>query len=192
MKQQFGALLKKKYSFIKDEVINKLWNNLLEIISKYNLNINNAEILCDGDSSIIYIFDKYVIKILSNGYNIKNYTSKSNYILKPLDELSEIQLFSNLEIPFSVIICDKLNTLDISNTDVKEIVNNLLSDDYAFLDIKKENFGKNSNGDVLLLDYGELFRKDLDPEYEIHKNICISKLTKFINSNTQNNKHMKR
>ena len=74
------------------------------------------------------------------------------------------------------MVSKKLNTTGITNNDIINLYVKLRNDGYLWYDTKIDNVGKDENGNILLLDYGELININNLDEYntklqlEYHRN----------------------
>lgn len=180
-RENFINCMRKKYSIMSDDTLNEAWKKVMFLCEKYNLDMNDAVFIEGGDSAVLYMFDDLVIKICSHGVELKEYLSHSKHILQPIEEEVINFNFRNIiNLPISILLVEKVNTDNISVDDTVRVIHKLLDDNYASLDIKTSNIGVNSEGEYVLLDYGELFYKDYDSNYAEHYNMCLNRLDKFV------------
>lgn len=172
---------------LNDELLDELWDSVLKMCQKYNLDINKCDFSQGGDSAFILIFDEYVIKIAGYGRVMSDYVSHSNHIVQPIEEVNaEDKSRPKARAIYSVLLEEKLDLEHVGAFDVANAIRNLVRDGYAPLDIKESNFGWDKNGNLRLLDYGELFYKDEDKSFEYHQQLCLKKLDEFVERELDN------
>lgn len=144
-----------------------------------NLDINSITKISNGESSISFEINDEIIKITfmqyKNHISLKEYVSHSESILQPNFELvnDNVKWYRSSA---KFIILKKLNLKGITNNDILSLYVKLRNDGYLWYDTKIENVGKDENGNILLLDYGELiYINDLDEynkslQLEYHRN----------------------
>lgn len=135
------------------------YNCLLEMIFKVcilkNCLLEDFKLLKCGQDSITFEVNDSIVKVTTCFYNTKllsDYVSHSKFILKPNIELSCV--IDNKV--FTVLEFDKLNVKNIKNSDVFIMYIHLREDGYLWYDPRKSNLGKDSEGGLFLIDYGQL------------------------------------
>jgi hypothetical protein len=138
--------------------------------------IDSISLVHIGQDAIILECNNIIIKITNLDYGtntLTEYIGHSNNILKPITE----QKIEIKERKVTVLTQVKLNTEKIKPSDSFEIYCKLRDDGYLWYDQKKENLGKDENGNLLLFDYGQLtYIKNMEPylqerELDTHKNM---------------------
>lgn len=179
---------KKTNKYISDENIKNIYEGILRICQRNNIDINNLNYLAEGESSLVFEYMGKIIKFIPipKGINLIDYLGDSKLILKPLDEiLVPIKYPMGFEFNMSIIIEKKLNTnANISVNKALTFANDLLKDGYVWLDIKPRNLASDINGNIKLIDYGELFNKRFDNNYHNH----LQAFHTIYNSIMQNNR----
>lgn len=158
---------------ILDEDIKKVYEGILNICQKNNIDVNSLYYLSEGESSLAFESEDKIIKFIpvNKGVKLTEFLKDSKHILQPLaEEIVPIKypmprgMF--YEFDMSIIIEEKLNidnTITIS--EALNIAKKLLNDGYIWLDIKPANLGRDSNGNIKLFDYGQLSNKKYDEHY---------------------------
>ena len=122
-----------------------------------------------------------------NHKSLSEYVSYSNNILQPTyEEIIELGFFSA-----KILKTKKLFLEEVTNEDVLNMYCKLRDDGYLWYDTKPENIGKDENGNMYLIDYGELiYINDLaqkrQREIQNHENIK-SELSKYYYKNKNEN-----
>lgn len=178
----------------KEDSIDIVLHDLMQVLISNNFDLNNLQVV-SGETSINFIGDDIVIRLTYVRYNnwgyptLSEYVSHSTAILQPLFE----QKVNTGDINYPTIL--GLKKLSIGNVteDEKEVTYlRLRYDGYLFNDAEKiENYGKDENGEVYLIDYGELiyindskrfnnpdlfykvqYKKFIERELNYHKKVC--------------------
>ena len=146
-------------TFANEETIDIVVHDLINYLISNNFDLNNLNVE-SGETSINFIGDDNVVRLTyvrydSWGYDtLSDYVSHSSAILQPLFE----HKINTGDINYPTIL--GLKRLQIGNvTDLERdtCYISLREDGYLFNDANKlENFGKDENGNVFLIDYGEL------------------------------------
>lgn len=162
---------------ISDEDVYKISLGVIEAANIYNIDLYEMEILGNGESSLCYGANGLVIKVTFTRYfdtTLTDYVSHSSAILKPLYEkdITTMLLFDP-----KIIVAKRLNVEGITMKDVVDLYVDLRNDGYLWSDTKIQNVGKDENGNIKLLDYGELiYTQSLSniskiAAYKTHQNI---------------------
>lgn len=174
-------------SFAVEKSIDIVIKDLLNYLVSSNFDLNNLHVE-SGETSINFIKDDIVIRLTYvryKGYEtLSDYLSHSSAILQPLFE----HKVDTGDVNYPTII--GLKTLQIGNVSEDErdaCYVKLRMDGYLFNDAKKlENFGKDENGQVYLIDFGELiyindYQKLNNPElfYKIQYQKFIERELKY-------------
>ena len=146
-------------TFAKEETIDIVLHDLMEALISNNFDLNNLRVE-SGETSINFIGDDIVIRLTYVRYNnwgyptLSDYVSHSTAILQPLFE----QKINTGDINYPTILgLKKLSVGNVSETEKEVTYIRLREDGYLFNDANKvENYGKDENGEVYLLDFGEL------------------------------------
>ena len=181
-------------TFAKEETIDIVLHDLMEALISNNFDLNNLRVE-SGETSINFIGDDIVIRLTYVRYNnwgyptLSDYVSHSTAILQPLFE----QKINTGDINYPTILgLKKLSVGNVSETEKEVTYIRLREDGYLFNDANKvENYGKDENGEVYLIDFGELiyikdskkitdselfnriqYQKFVERELEYHKNAC--------------------
>ena len=175
-----------------------LFNNLNDICVQKNLELSDLKIIGYGESSIVFDLDNEIIKLTFNEYDnhpsMKEYVSHSSAILQPNFEII-IDKVKQYKYCAKIIGLKKLSLEGITNEDVLNVYTKLRNDGYLWYDTKLENIGKDENGNIFLIDYGELiYINDLDlyhknKELEVHEN-RKAELNQFYLDNSDENLNM--
>ena len=192
-------------SFAREETLDIILANLLEEFKKYNFDLNNIFVK-SGETSINFIGKDVVIRltyIRYNGYeSISDYVKNSKSILQPKSE--KIIDTGSINYP-TILILDKLSVGDVTKQERDKIYIQLREDGYLFNDIEKlENFGRDRNGNIYLLDYGELiyidkekledpdlysrtqYKNKIERELKYHSKICKRLNDKYLRNKKKN------
>lgn len=185
----FGSFLLHNSTFAKEETIDIVVRNLKEVLDEHNFDLSNLCVKV-GETSINFIKDDIVIRLTyirydSWGYEgISDYVSHSKSILQPLFE----KKIKTGDINYPTILgLKKLKIGKVAKKERDQIYIKLRDDGYLFNDaLKLENFGKDENGNIYLIDYGELIyvkdeKKLNNPElfYKIQYEKFIEKELKY-------------
>ena len=146
-------------TFANEETIDIVVHDLINYLISNNFDLNNLNVE-SGETSINFIGDDNVVRLTyvrydSWGYDtLSDYVSHSSAIVQPIFE----HKVNTGDINYPTIL--GLKRLQIGNvTDLERdtCYISLREDGYLFNDANKlENFGKDENGNVFLIDYGEL------------------------------------
>lgn len=146
-------------TFSNKESIDKIINNLTQILLKYNFDLNNLNVNY-GETSINFIKNDIVIRLTyvrydNFGYDsISEYLSNSSSIEQPIFE-QKIDI-GEINYP-TILVLKKLKVGTVSPNERDLLYIKLREDGYIFNDADKlENFGKDENGNIYLIDFGEL------------------------------------
>jgi len=179
MNNNLQNLILEQFPFLNMEQVQILINNLNNICVKKNIELSNLKVIGYGESSIVFELNNEIIKLTFNEYDnhpsMNEYVSHSSAILQPNFEviLDQVRQYGYCA---KIIGLKKLSLDGITNEDVLNVYTKLRNDGYLWYDTKLENIGKDENGKVFLIDYGELiYINDLDQyhknkELELHKN----------------------
>lgn len=159
-------------TFAREETIDIVLHDLMKVLVSNNFDLNNLQVV-SGETSINFIGDDIVIRLTYVRYNnwgyptLSDYVSHSTAILQPLFE----QKINTGDINYPTILgLKKLSIGNVSEMEKEVTYIRLREDGYLFNDANKvENYGKDENGEVYLLDFGELiyikdFKKTNDSE----------------------------
>ena len=146
-------------TFAREETIDIVLHDLKEVLISNNFDLNNIRVV-SGKTSINFIGDDIVIRLTYVRYDfwdyptISDYVSHSTAILQPLFE----QKINTGDINYPTILgLKKLSIGTVTEEESETTYLRLRHDGYLFNDAEKlENFGKDENGEVYLIDYGEL------------------------------------
>lgn len=188
----------KKYNLTNDD-----YNSLLEMIFKVCIfkgcSIENFKLLKCGQDAIVFEVNDSIVKVTTCFYNTKllsDYVSHSVFILKPNIELTSM---INNKV-FTVLEFDKLNVNNINNRDVFSMYIHLREDGYLWYDPRKSNLGKDKDGRLYLIDYGQIiYINDKDDsfirnELSVHRQAfpefddAYNNRFKFMNNDFRKNK----
>lgn len=145
-----------RFRYLSYEETEKIINCVNDICIKNNC--YNFKIASKREGSVVLSLNNKVIKITNRQYDyykyLTEYVSNSRSILQP-DSEAIVEL---VDLPYNMKILEleKLNTKGITYNDVMEIYFKLREDGYLWYDTRKENLGKDKNGNILLFNYGEL------------------------------------
>jgi len=146
-------------TFAREETIDIVLHDLMKVLVSNNFDLNNLQVV-SGETSINFIGDDIVIRLTYVRYNnwgyptLSDYVSHSTAILQPLFE----QKINTGDINYPTILgLKKLSIGNVSEMEKEVTYIRLREDGYLFNDANKvENYGKDENGEVYLLDFGEL------------------------------------
>ena len=146
-------------TFAREETIDIVIQDLMQVLVSNNFDLNNITVV-SGETSINFIGDDIVIRLTYIRYDpwgyptISDYVSHSKAILQPLFE----QKINTGDINYPTILgLKKLSIGTVTEEKRETAYLRLRHDGYLFNDAEKiENFGKDENGEVYLIDYGEL------------------------------------
>lgn len=153
------------FYFLQSEQVEKITTSLIEFCAKNN--IANLKVIGSGESSITFEYNNEIIKLTfmeyDNHKSLKEYVSHSRYILQPEDEEIVELGYYNAKI-LKTKKLQILNQEDLSTSGALiDMYCHLRDDGYLWYDTKTENIGKDENGNMYLIDYGELiYINDLD------------------------------
>ena len=157
--KELGNFILQNSTFASEKTIDVVVKEVEETLKNYNFDLDNIEVKF-GETSINFIKDDIVIRLTYIRYDnwgyksISDYVSHSRAILQPEFE----KKIETGDINYPTIL--GLKTLTIGNVTESErdqVYVNLRNDGYLFNDVDKlENFGKDKQGNIYLLDYGEL------------------------------------
>lgn len=179
MRVKFGDLKKlmlENSSFIRENNIDEILENLKNELVVRGFDLNNLD-LQFGETSFNFIGEEIVIRITFIRYSnydfLTDYVKNSDSILKPNYE----KKIGNTGA--TVLELKRLDTLGITDSDITDTYIKLRNDGYLPFDLKPDNFGRDVDGKVYLLDYGELIFIKNRPLYlqkldlESHANRCF-------------------
>ena len=146
-------------TFAREETIDIVLHDLMKVLVSNNFDLNNLQVV-SGEKSINFIGDDIVIRLTYVRYNnwgyptLSDYVSHSAAILQPLFE-QKINT-GNINYP-TILGLKKLSIGNVSEMEKEVTYIRLREDGYLFNDANRvENYGKDENGEVYLLDFGEL------------------------------------
>lgn len=172
----------------REETIDIVLHDLMQVLVSNNFDLNNLQVV-SGETSINFIGDDIVIRLTYVRYNnwgyptLSDYVSHSTAILQPLFE----QKINTGDINYPTILgLKKLSIGNVSEMEKEVTYIRLREDGYLFNNANKiENYGKDENGEVYLINYKDLVyindykrRNDIDykkfirKELEYHKKVC--------------------
>lgn len=199
-------------TFASEKTIDIVVDDLKNVLIENNFDLNNIYVEV-GETSLNFINDNIVIRLTyirydNWGYNtISDYVSHSSVILKP--EFEKKVNTGDANYP-TILGLKKLIIGTVTKKERDEVYIKLREDGYLFNDAGKlENFGKDENGNVYLIDYGELiyikdeekmnnpelfyrtqYEKFVERELKYHINYC-SKLNNIYEKSKGINKKTK-
>ena len=140
-------------SFVNEENVDSIIFNLkIELLDK-GFDLGNLQVLY-GETSFNFIKDDIVLRVTFVRYS--NYDSLTEY-LKNSDNILHPKYEKKIDdTGATILLLDKLDTKNISNDEMMDVCFKLRDDGYLAFDLKKENFGKDKEGNIYLFDYGEL------------------------------------
>ena len=146
-------------TFANEETIDIVVYDLINYLISNNFDLNNLNVE-SGETSINFIGDDNVVRLTyvrydSWGYDtLSDYVSHSSAILQPIFE----HKVNTGDINYPTILgLKKLQIGNVTDLERDACYIRLREDGYLFNDANKlENFGKDENGNVFLIDYGEL------------------------------------
>lgn len=153
------------FYFLQSEQVEKITTSLIEFCAKNN--IANLKVIGSGESSITFEYNNEIIKLTfmeyDNHKSLKEYVSHSRYILQPDDEEIVELGYYNAKI-LKTKKLQMLNQEDLSASGkLIDMYCHLRDDGYLWYDTKLENIGKSEEGNIYLIDYGELiYINDMD------------------------------
>ena len=153
------------FYFLQPEQVEKITTSLIDFCKKNN--IANLKVIGSGESSITFEYNNEIIKLTfmeyDNHKSLKEYVSHSRYILQPNDEEIVELGYYNAKI-LKTKKLQILNQEDLSTSGALiDMYCHLRDDGYLWYDTKLENIGKDENGNLYLIDYGELiYINDMD------------------------------
>lgn len=190
-------------TFANENTIDLVIDNILKVLKSYNFDLNNINVE-SGETSINFIEDNIVVRLTYVRYKdydtISDYIKNSKYILKPKYEKSINT--GSVNYP-TILVMDRLDIGSVTKKERDNIYIKLRDDGYIFNDAEKlDNFGKDKDGNIYLIDYGELiyvdpkqmndsdlykrtmYNKKIEKELEYHSKKCKrlnSKYTRYRN-----------
>jgi len=153
------------FYFLQPEQVEKITMSLIEFCTKNN--IANLKVIGSGESSITFEYNNEIIKLTfmeyDNHKSLKEYVSHSRYILQPSEEEIVELGYYNAKI-LKTKKLQILNQEDLSASGkLIDMYCHLRDDGYLWYDTKLENIGKDEEGNIYLIDYGELiYINDMD------------------------------
>jgi len=170
------------YNFGSEEY-NIILDKLKCVCEMKGFSINDLVFIENGQDSIVFSCNDSIIKICNLFYNtttLTEYVSNCAFILKPnIEECLFVKdrFFSFMEFP-------KLNTNKINNSDVVRMSCKLRDNGYLWHDPRPSNLGKDNEGRIFLIDYGQLiYINDLDyVQYQIQLNSYKNKFPDLDNA----------
>lgn len=171
-------ILIKQYSDynLSDEDYCILLERFAYVLGLKEVSIENYRLLKCGQDAIVFEGDDSIVKITTCFYNtmtLTDYVSNSDFILKPN---IEVNCDINNRV-FTVLEFDKLDVNSIKRSDVISMYCHLRDDGYLWYDPRCSNLGKDKDGKVYLIDYGQIvyiYDKDysfVQNELSVHKNM---------------------
>ena len=165
--------------FLNQDQLNELYISFISACKLHNINVEKIKPISSGESSIVFEVDNQILKVsfidYDNHESLKEYVSKSSAILQPnFEYIVDLNKYYKAKI----LGMKKLLTDEITEEDVYKTYSKLKEDGYLWYDTKKENLGKDENGNCYLIDYGELiYINDLD-EYHREKELESHRIKK--------------
>ena len=123
-----------------------------KLLADNDIKITDLKCIGKGESgSAFELPDGRILKITS----ACEYLSEldSDYIIKP-----DLIAVDNTGI--AAMIVEKLDTSNITQDDVEKVFKELLKEGYIWSDLKVDNIGRDANGNLKVLDYGQLRKFD--------------------------------
>ena len=167
------------FYFLQPDQVEKITTALIDFCKENN--IAKLNVIGSGESSITFEYNNEIIKLTfmeyDNHKSLKEYVSHSKYILQPeAEEIVELGYYNA-----KILKTKKLKISD-SSDDLINMYCHLRDDGYLWYDTKLENIGKDENGNMYLIDYGELIyikemddyhkKKELDSHYLKKSSYC--------------------
>ena len=166
MREEIRKYLEKRTNVIGNKSVydNLDYNTELVIIEiknmceRYNLDFYKVEILGKGESSVVFGIGDKAFKITFMFYNnyetLKEFVSYSQDILQ-VDDETVINLIDSV-FPIRILLSKRLTMVSVTEEELFDMYVKLRDAGYLWADLRSENIGRNENGNLLLLDYGEL------------------------------------
>ena len=165
-KEDLDNLIRSVRNNTSQETIDKISNEFIDTLSKKQISLDQLKLIGNGESSFIFEYDGQIIKLSTMSYDnystLTDYVKESTHILKPIDEVTVNLGNYNASILFQ----EKLDLSNITEQDVTDMALALREDGYLWYDLKKENIGKDMNGNLFLIDYGELININNMSDYK--------------------------
>lgn len=171
--------------YVKEENVDFIYDMLVDSLRSDGYDLNRIEIIGSGESSINFVKGDIVTRLTNIAYdnydNLSDYLKHSDAIAQPIFEKNFTLPKSGRQIYPQVIRITKMpryHNFDVSEEELKEINRTLINDGYLPFDMKSENFAKDENGKVLLIDWGQLiFIKEMPiykqrQEFSSYKDKC--------------------
>lgn len=178
--EELKRYIAESFDFLNPAQVEKITLSLVDFCSKNN--IANLKVIGTGESSITFEYNNEIIKLTfmeyDNHKSLKEYVSYSRYILQPeAEEIIELGYYNA-----KILKTKKLQILNQEeeniSSDLIDMYCHLRDDGYLWYDTKPENIGKDGNGNMYLIDYGELiYINDMD-DYHKKKELDSHSLKK--------------
>lgn len=168
-----------RYDF-SDEEYNIILDKLKYICGLKGIVISDLTFIVNGQDSLVFFCNDSIFKICNLYYRtetLTEYISNCPFILKP--NIEECIYIKDKFFSFMEFI--KLNTKKINNSDVVKMSCKLRDNGYLWYDPRPSNLGKDNEGRVFLIDYGQLiYINNLDyVQYQIQLNSYKNSFPEF-------------
>ena len=171
--KELKKYITQNFYFLKEEQVENIITFLIDFCKKNN--ISNLNVIGSGESSITFEYNNEIIKLTfmeyDNHKSLKEYVSHSRYILQPdAEEILDLGYYNAKILKTKKLKITNPDDLNAS-ADLLNMYCHLRNDGYLWYDTKPENIGWDENGNMYLIDYGELiYINDLD-DYKKEKEL---------------------
>lgn len=161
----------KRYNFDSTDY-SMIVTSLMNLCLQENVNNEQLSLVRVGQDAIVLESNDKIFKITTLDYqtsSLSMYVSGSDNILKPNYENPLI--LKNRKI--SVLSFEKLDTKKITESDVYDMSVKLRDEGYLWYDPLPTNLGRNKDGKLLLLDYGQIVSLQDKDEFFVQKELEV-------------------
>ena len=130
--------------------------NVKEICDEIGCDYTNVKVIGHGESSITLDIGNQVIKISTLPVN-QDMINETDGLVADAKNLKTIQVNKYGDV--NIYTMEKLDISGITEADVIDMFCKLREKGYVWGDLRTDNLGRNSNGDIQLLDYGQIFKE---------------------------------
>ena len=174
-------MLSKDLETLNDDII----ENVKVVCDEIGFDYTNAKIIGYGETSVTLDVGDQIIKISCLPVN-QDMINETDGLVAKADNLKTIKVNNSDSV--NIYTMEKLDTSNITEEDVSDMFCKLREKGYVWGDLKTDNLGRNSNGDIQLLDYGQIFKEGSHDADFILNNVIdpelVKKSEKVINENT--------
>lgn len=151
--------------------------NVEEVCKMVGGTINNAKLITVGQDSCVIECNGKIIKITGLFYDdmlLSEYVSRCDSIIVPLYEKNFCANVYDMNLFVTVLLFDKLDTKKVSWYETEQMYIKLREAGYIWSDPRPENIGRDENGQLKLIDYGQIIYINDKSEYFRKKEIEVN------------------